>query len=92
MIRVELEKKLAMHVNISEQKAKEILNAMLEGIILGVCKDGKTSMRKFGAFSVKHKKETNHYCHFSRKILKIPASKTAVFRASRELKKIIDSD
>jgi len=91
MIRQELEKKLATNIFVSKQKAKEILYALLEGIILGVHQDGKTSIRKFGLFTVKHKKETNHYCHFSGKKLKIPASKTAIFHASKELKKIINT-
>ncbi len=92
MTRTELVQKLALNMNYSKRKSGEIVNVILEGIILGVCQDGKTTLRNFGLFRIKHRKETDHYCHFIGKKLKIPASKNPVFRASKHLKKIIDSD
>ena len=52
MTRTELVQKLALNMNYSKRKSGEIINAMLDGIILGVYKDGKTSIRNFGLFRI----------------------------------------
>jgi len=92
MLRAELVKKLAININIPETKAEQILIVLLEGIILGVCQDGKTVIINFGIFRNKQINKSDRYCHFIRKKLKIPARKIPIFKASKQLKKIVDSD
>ena len=91
MIRFELVRKLAMNIDVSDIRASEILDSILEGIILGVHQDGRTIIQGFGLFIIKQMKKRSHYCHFIGKKLKLSASKIPAFRASKELKKLINS-
>ena len=92
MIRFELVRKLAMNIDVSDIRASEILDSILEGIILGVHQDGRTIIQGFGVFTIKQMKKRSHYCHFIGKKLKLSASKIPAFRASKELKKLINCD
>ena len=92
MNRFELVKKLAIDINVSYIKSNEIIKIILEGIILGVCQDGRTIIKHFGVFRIKQTKKRNYYCHFTGKNMKSPANKIPAFRPSKELKKIINSD
>jgi len=92
MGRYELVKKLVNEINVTDQKAKKILNILLETIIAGVSKDGRVVIKNFGTFKTRKHKERIFKSHYDGKIIKIPARNNPVFTASVELKKIINSD
>jgi len=92
MGRYELIKKLANEINVTDKKAKEILNIILETIIAGVSKDGRVVIRKFGTFKTRKHKARIFKSLYSDKIIKTPAGNNPAFTAFPELKKIINKD
>jgi len=92
MNREDLSRKLAGELNISFRKSEKYLNYIIEAIIKGTTKDGKTTIRNFGLFTIRKYKHRNFKSFMSGKKVKIPAFNVPAFRASKALKKLVNQD
>ena len=84
--------RMSAHTGLSKKKVQEAINAIIGIIDDSLNRGEEIKLRKFGIFQVKEK--PTRLCQDPRFncLIRIPSSKTVVFRASDVLKKRINND
>ena len=86
MTKAELISKIAGSAAISKSSAEQSLNALLDAIQEALATDGKLSLPGFGSLVVEERKERKGHNPRTGEAIRIEASKTAAFSASKNLK------
>ncbi|MFQ5482600.1 MAG: HU family DNA-binding protein [Nitrospinaceae bacterium] len=92
MIRSDLAQKLAFKMNVSKQEADRYLLAFIDAIMVNLKVDGKVVIQGFGSFRLNEYAARIGKKPVTGEPIPIPARKKPVFRASKELNQIINSD
>ena len=91
LTRAELVELIYSEVGISKTEASEIVDQFFEEIILDLIDGNSVKLTSFGTFSVKHKKERIGRNPKTKEEAIIDARRVVSFRASKELKRRVDS-
>ncbi len=90
MIRADLAQKLAHRMNVSKQEADRYLLAFIDAIVKNLQKDGKVVIQGFGSFRLKDYEARIGKKPVTGEPIPIPARKKPVFRASKELLRLVN--
>tara|TARA_Y100000813_G_C24116040_1_gene330251 strand:- start:306 stop:593 length:288 start_codon:yes stop_codon:yes gene_type:complete len=91
LTRAELAELIYNEVGISKTEASEIVDQFFEEIILDLIDGNSVKLTSFGTFSVKHKKERIGRNPKTKEEAIIDARRVISFRASKELKRRVNS-
>ena len=91
LTRAELAELIYSEVGISKTEASEIVDQFFEEIITDLVDGNSVKLTSFGTFSVRHKKERIGRNPKTKEEAIIDARRVISFRASKELKKRINS-
>ena len=91
LTRAELAELIYSEIGISKTEASEIVDQFFEEIILDLIDGNSVKLTSFGTFSVKHKKESIGRNTKTKEEAIIDARRVISFRASKELKRRVNS-
>lgn len=91
MTKTEFLDNLSKKGGLSRPEAEKILNAFLNAVEDALCKDGNLSIRHFGSFVVRERKERTGKHPGTGEPLHIAASKTVVFQPASNLKTCVNN-
>lgn len=86
MIKVEIVKRVAEHLNMKDKEALVIVDSIIEGMKKIVSEEGRLEIRDFGVFQTKKRKERIGRNPKDKKEYPIPARRVVTFKMGRELK------
>ena len=86
MNKTELISEIAGKSGLSKKDAEKALAAVVDAVTEAVCKGDKVQLVGFGSFEVKTRAERVGRNPKTKETIKIPASKTPVFKAGKALK------
>ena len=89
MTKKELINYVAEKSNLSKKDAEAAVNAVFDGIVDALKKDGKIQLVGFGSFEVKERAARTGTNPATGAAIEIPASKAPVFKAGKALKESI---
>lgn len=89
MTKVELIEVIAEKAGLTKADAARALDATLEGITMGLKKDGDVTLVGFGKFSAKQRAARDGINPSTKEPIKIPAKTVASFKAGSKLKDAI---
>ena len=87
----DLKKKIHFNIGIPDSLSEKILNFFFEIIVEGLLKDGEVKISNFGKFKLLNKKERIGRNPKTKKEAIIDARRVISFRASKELKRRVNS-
>lgn len=90
MTKTEFLDSLCKKSGMSKVEAEKILNAFLNAVEDALCKDGNLSIRHFGSFIVRERKERTGKHPGTGEPLQIAASKTVIFQPAANLKSCVN--
>lgn len=88
----ELVKKLAARMNISQRKARELLDNLIQAMNTRLQQGERVVLRDFGSFTVKQVKERKAYIPSEKTLCTIPAHQKLQFRQAKHLKENLNRD
>ncbi len=85
-MKAQLVEYVAAKTGLTKADAGRALDAVLEGIVDGLKKDGKVALVGFGTFSAKRRAARNGINPLTKEPMSIPAKTVATFKAGSKLK------
>jgi len=85
-MKAQLVEYVAAKTGLTKADAGRALDAVLEGIVDGLKKDGKVALVGFGTFSAKRRAARNGINPLTKEPMSIPAKTVASFKAGSKLK------
>lgn len=86
MIKVEIVKRVAEHLNMKDKEALVIVDSIIDAMKKIVAEEGRLEIRDFGVFQTKKRKERIGRNPKDKKEYPIPARRVVTFKMGRELK------
>lgn len=86
MIKIDIVKRIAQHLNLKDQEALTIADAILDGIKQTICEHGRLEVRDFGVFQIKARKPRTGRNPRNLEEYPIPPRKVVTFKLGKELK------
>lgn len=86
MIKIDIVKRIAQHLNLKDQEALTIADAILDGIKQTICEHGRLEVRDFGVFQIKSRKPRTGRNPRNLEEYPIPPRKVVTFKLGKELK------
>ena len=91
MNKTELIEIVSKNAELTKKESAAAVDALLDGIVEGLVKDGKVQLIGFGTFEVRSRKaRTGRNPRKPGEVIKIPASKAPVFKAGKALKDAVN--
>lgn len=91
MTKTEFASRLARHSGLSAQEAEKILNAFLDSLEDGLCKDGRVSLPHFGVLETRQSAGRMGRNPATGEAIAIAPRKAVRFRMGKELRELLDS-
>ena len=91
MTKQELVEFIANKANLTKADALRALDAMTDGIVEGLKKEGKVALVGFGTFEVSERAAREGRNPQSGEVMKIAASKAPKFKAGKALKDLVNA-
>jgi nucleoid DNA-binding protein len=86
MIKVDLVKRVAQHLNLKDTEAQAVVDAIIEGLKETICEHERLEIRDFGVFQTKMRKPRIGRNPRDRKEYPIPPRRVVTFKLGKELK------
>ena len=90
MNKAELVAIAAEYAGISKKDAEKVLNGAIDATIRALADGEKVQITNFGTFEAKQRKAKVGRNPVTREPMEIPATRVAVFKASKSLKEIVE--
>lgn len=86
MIKIDIVKRTAQHLNLKDAEALAVVDAIIESVKETICEHGRLEVRDFGVFQTKTRKSRVGRNPRNRREYPIPPRRVVTFKVGKELK------